>query len=204
MARPPSVTQALVQALGWRKALAVGLKVLQRLPWEAPFRELPRTRDSRERKSRQQIIPAIVLYRVLLRTRSQHASLEIMAEVIRAGAVEHLTRSLGDLNPEHFQALSQQQREHTVRGWLARFFTAETTLDEVSADSVRFTVTRCQLARLAEAAGHPELAPLFCRGDADFFATRTPPVSMRRVQTLAEGGDACPFELSLMSRPSDL
>jgi hypothetical protein len=67
--------------------------------------------------------------------------------------------------------------------------------DEVSDERVRLTVTRCLFPGLCEAVGATEVAPLLCQGDAVYFGEVLGTVELSRPQTLAEGGDCCPFEL---------
>ncbi len=48
---------------------------------------------------------------------------------------------------------------------------------------------------LCAAAGVPELAPVFCAGDAHFFGTVEPDVLLERPQMIAEGAETCRFRL---------
>ena len=146
---------------------------------------------------------AFRLYRVLLRRLDPGRALEVARRVIAAGAVAYLGRTLGDIDPRAFSALDPDARARQVQGWLDRFFTATAHMDEVAEDRVAFTVTACALVRLSHAAGHPELAPAFCQGDAQFFASRTPPVHLERTTTLADGGSCCPFRLTLAQADED-
>jgi hypothetical protein len=164
---------------------------------ERPFEGLPAATDTRERASRAQALPAILLYRELLTRVDPERALAVTTEVITRGAVQHLHKTLGDLDPEAFAALGDAERRARVEGWMDRFFTATAHVDRVDDEGVAFTVTACALARLSRAAGHPELAPAFCRGDAEFFRTRNPPVALERSQSIAEGADSCPFRLTL-------
>ena len=166
------------------------------------FRDLPAATTERERLSRKQALPAILLYRVLKGRYGQERSLTIMHGVVKAGAVQFLSQTLGDLDPAAFQALGPDEQQTAVNGWLDRFFTATVELDEVHHDKVSWRVTHCALVRLVIAAGHGELAPTFCAGDAHFFATRRPPLDLQRPMTIAQGGACCPFQLSLQRDPN--
>ncbi|MGM0578655.1 MAG: L-2-amino-thiazoline-4-carboxylic acid hydrolase [Myxococcota bacterium] len=189
-------TRTLVDAVGWRRTLALGLDVALKRGGR-PFAHLPPPEDRRERLSRAQAEPAVLLYRALLRRYARGRALEVVSEVVTAGAVQHLEKTLGDLDPAEFRRMDQASRLKRVEAWTDRFFTATTRVDDVGPDRVSFTVTACALVRLSREAGHPELAPAFCRGDARFFASRTPPVHLERPTTLAEGGECCPFHLTL-------
>ena len=191
-----SPTQALIRSLGWWDGLRVGLR-LALGGGGAPFGHLSPPEDERERLSRAQAVLAIRPYRVLLTRYSVERALVVAGHVIEAGAVEHLGETLGALNAQAFRALDEEARLSRVRGWISSFFTATARIDDVTADQVSFTVTACALARLCREAGHPELAPAFCRGDALFFASQSPPIHLERAQTIAEDGPDCPFVLSL-------
>ena len=191
-----SPTSALIRSLGWWGGLRVGLSLALGAGGD-PFAHLEPPGDERERLSRDQATLAIRLYRALLERYSPERSLVVAGHVIEAGAVQHLTKTLGDLDVRAFASLGQDERVSKVQGWIASFFTATARLDEIHDDRVSFTVTACALARLCSEAGHPELAPAFCRGDALFFAAQSPPVELERPHTLAEGGNDCPFRLTL-------
>lgn len=191
-----SPTSALMRSLGWWGGLRVGLRLALGAGGD-PFAHLEPPGDERERLSRDQAVLAIRLYRALLERYSPERSLVVAGHVIEAGAVQHLGKTLGDLDVRAFASLEQDERVSKVQAWIDSFFTATATLDEVQDDRVAFTVTACALARLCTEAGHPELAPAFCRGDAMFFAAQNPPVDLERPHTLAEGGHDCPFHLTL-------
>ena len=70
------------------------------------------------------------------------------------------------------------------------------TWDEISTRGVRFTISRCRLAELARQTGHPELAPLFCKGDARFFGEIEKDVTLTRPPTIADGASHCHFHIA--------
>jgi hypothetical protein len=191
-----SPTSALIRSLGWWGGLRVGLRLALGAGGD-PFGHLTAPKDERERLSRAQAVLAIRLYRTLLERYSPERSLVVAGHVIEAGAVQHLGKTLGDLDVRAFASLQPAERHSKVQGWIASFFTATARIDDVRDDHVSFTVTACALARLCAEAGHPELAPAFCRGDALFFAAQDPPVELERPHTLAEGAHDCPFRLKL-------
>jgi hypothetical protein len=81
-----------------------------------------------------------------------------------------------------------------VAGWLERFFTASAEVRDVAEGRVVFEVHACALVRLVTVAGHPELAPLFCRGDETFFRLRG--LGLTRPTRIAAGGASCRFVLT--------
>ena len=197
--RAASPTATLIGAIGLLRSLQLG--VLMALRGGRPFAHLEPPAHSRERLSRAQAAMAIRLYRGLRSMVSEERALEVAGQVIEAGAVQFLGRTLGDLDGPAFAALPLEERRKQALGWLDRFFTATASLDHVTDDEVGFTVSACALARLCREAGHPELAPAFCRGDALFFAAQTPPIELARETTLAQGGSCCPFRLRLRRAP---
>jgi hypothetical protein len=203
MAAHRGPVRTLVKALGTAGAIRVVGSLTRRALTDRPFRHLPPPTDRRERLSRAQAEPAVLLYRTLLERLSRERALAITTEVIAAGAVDHLRRTLKGLDPTTFAALKPHEREAQVARWVDAFFTAEARIDGVTDREVRFTVERCALARLSHAAGHPELAPSFCVGDAHFFAQQTPPVMLERPETIAEGGSCCPFTLRMQAPSGD-
>jgi hypothetical protein len=161
---------------------------------DAAFSALPPAADVRERKSRAQAGVAINIYRVLLKRLPRAEALAAMAPLIEAGAVAFLARLLADMNADSLERGSTEARAMRVRDWLDRFFTATSEVVEVSEARVVFHVHACALVRLVTAAGHPELAPLFCRGDLTFFGLRD--IKLERPVTIARGDAHCRFELS--------
>lgn len=185
--------------LGWWRAIAVGASISSPGAIDALFADLPAAADDRERASRQQAGPAILLYRALLKRNDfdAPAALALLSDVIETGALRFLGRQLSDLDPTVFAEMAPAQREQAAQRWLQAFFTSDTTLQRVAADKVVFHVTGCALHRLATATGHSELAPLFCRADGLFFASREPAVQLSRPTTIADGDAQCVFELTL-------
>ena len=189
--------RVLTESLGYVRTLRLVAGVAKRRLLERPFKSLGRAQDRRERLSRQQALGAILLYREL-KVREPERALDLIFRVVEAGAVGHLRKTLGRLRGDALAQLDHPSRLRKVQGWIDRFFTATAQLNEVTDTKVEFTVTACALVRLSHAAGHPELAPAFCRGDAAYFASLSPPIKLERVTTLAEGGERCPFVLSLL------
>ena len=188
--------RVLTDSLGYFRTLRVVAGVAKRRLTENPFLSLGPARDRRERESRLQAQTAIFLYREL-KLLEPHRALELTFRVVEAGAVGHLRKTLGRVRGDVLAQLEPTRRRKRVQGWIDRFFTATAHIEDVTETQVAFTVTACALVRLSHAAGHPELAPAFCRGDASYFASLSPPIKLERASTIAEGADQCPFILSL-------
>lgn len=189
-----SAVKVLAHRLGVLETLRVGVMVARALRRGEPFAHLGPPTDARDRESRAQAAPALALYRAL-RARGRSDAREIVAEVVEAAAVVFLARTIGPIRRATLAAMSEPERERWVRERAARFPNAEPTFDAVGPEGVRFRVSACRFVALCHAAGAPELAPVFCRGDARYFGTVEPDVVLERPHTLAEGGPDCPFTI---------
>ncbi len=157
------------------------------------FESLGTPTDTRERLSRQQAGIAVGVYRVLLKRLPPAQALAAMAPLIEAGALAFLMKTLPEVSAETLSEGPAQTRGARVQAWMDRFFTAESHVTEVTADQVILHVTGCSLVRLVHAAGHPELGPLFCKGDLTFFQQRG--IALTRPTRIAAGDAVCRFEL---------
>lgn len=183
-----------LRAAGVRRglaALSVGLVEARR---RDPFAGLGPAKGERERRSRAQAAPAVTIYRALLRSAPRDVALTAMAHVIEAGALAFLAKTLPDVTASSLSEGAPAARGAHVAAWMGRFFTATSEVTEVSEQRVVFEVHACALVRLVSAAGHPELAPLFCKGDETFFRVRG--IRLDRPTTLARGDTRCRFELT--------
>jgi hypothetical protein len=187
--------RVLMRELGTWRALRIGAAVQLASARGEPFRQLPPPADTAERASRAQAGPAILLYDRLANELGDERALALTAAVVEASALVFLGRSVGPLHRDQLADGSAEARLAFVRERLARFPNATATVDEASADRVRFTVTACHLERLARETGRPALAPLFCAADGRYFGEVQPGVRLDRPTTLAQGGATCPFTL---------
>jgi len=185
----------LLARLGIWRTLRVGMGLRRRLARGAPFDVLPAPTEEAERLSREQIAPAVVLYQLLAESLGSDEALQVTEEVVVASTVVWLREQIGPLERSALAAMDGPAREAFVRQTGARFFNATMRWDRVDAEEVSFTVTACRFPRLCAEAGVPELAPVFCKGDAVFFGTVEPNVSLTRPETIAGGASACPFTL---------
>lgn len=191
---PLAIPALLITRLGPLTTLRVVAEVLRRQLRGEPFSHLPPADTPRERQSRAQAAPVILLYRAL-RALSAPAPLALVGDALELGAVAFLHKSLGPIRQAALAAMSEPERERWVAERAARFPNAEPVFHAVTASEVRFTVHACRFVALTHAAHHPELAPLFCRGDARYFGSVEPGVVLDRPHTLASGGPDCPFTL---------
>lgn len=191
---PLAMPALLLRRLGPLTTLRVAAGIVRRHLRGEPFSHLPPADTPRERQSRAQAAPVILLYRAL--TALGHPSpLALTGELLELGAIAFLAKSLGPIRQADLAAMSEPERQRWVAERAARFPNAEPVFHSVTATEVRFTVHACRFVGLTHTAGHPELAPLFCRGDARYFGQVEPGVTLVRPHTLATGGPECPFTL---------
>lgn len=196
-----AAARILVTEVGVRLTTVVLAEVAVAQARGEPFRHLPAPEDDRERLCRRQVGPAVLMQRALRRWLGAERALEITREIVIAGTVIFLEHSIGPLERDTLMALSPEDREEFVRELGERFFNAEVRWDEISDKAVRFTVQHCRFPALCEAGDAPEVAPLLCLGDAVYFGETLGTVDLVRSQTLADGGDCCPFELTWRPGP---
>jgi len=189
--------KALVGEVGWWEAFQVGAKVeAARLRGE-PFEDLEAPASRAEKMSREQMAPAVLMYRELRGRYEQSRAYEIAEAVVTASAVAFLGRTVGRLRREELIELNEEERRAFVTGKGEQFFNAEVEWEAIEAERVAFTVTRCHFVELCERLGVPELAPVFCAGDGEFFGGVEEDVALERETTIAKGGDVCPFRIGL-------
>jgi hypothetical protein len=186
--------QAVIRRIGLWRALGVGLRVSRAQSRGEPFAEFPPAEDDRERGTRTQAAGAILLYRAL-RDAGVAEAIDVVSDAVEAGALVFLGRTLGPIRRAELSSLDDAARDAWVRDRAGRFPNATMVFEQVDAEAVRFRVSACRFVSLCAEVGHPELAPLFCRGDATFFGGVEPNVRLERPHTLAEGGPDCPFGL---------
>jgi hypothetical protein len=161
-----------------------------------PFGHLPPPDCDEELKSRDQIGPAILLYRALQKLgKTKPEALQITQAIVVEDGIRFLRRNLGTISPAKMAQLAPSERQQFVESRGKRFFNATIRWDRIEADEVQFTVTACRFPRLCEETGVPELATAFCMVDAAYFGNVEPGVTLDRSETIAEGASTCPFIL---------
>lgn len=185
----------LLRELGIFRSLRLGGRIRKRKDAGEPFAALEPPASEDERLSREQVGPAILLYQELQRFVDQREAYRITETVVVAGAVLFLGQTIGPLRRAELDAMDQAARDEFVKDRGGRFFNATVRWDQISGKEVAFTVLHCKFPPLCAAAGVPELAPVFCKGDEKFFGTVEPDVRLVRLQTIAGGAENCPFRL---------
>ena len=185
----------LRRELGFWRAVKVGWNVESRTRRGEPFLGWDLPDDENEAQSRAQLGPALVLFEELCRSEDTLRAREITAMVVEAGAHIFLRSSIGVIRRSDLIQLDQAGRETFVAERMDRFPNATVTWDSISENHVSFRVTDCRFVRLCHQTGHPDLAPIFCAGDATYFGSVEPGVTLERPATIAEGAAECPFTL---------
>jgi hypothetical protein len=182
--------RALAAEVGWWRTLRLGAWIDGQRRRGEPFGHLPPPADERERLSRQQASGAILLYRALVHQQLPEP-LVTTRRVMAAAGASFLRSQLGPLTPRKLATLTADG----LRELGERFFNATIRWDDVGEHHVKFTVTTCTFPALCVAAGHPELAPLFCAVDDAYFGTIEKGVRLDRPHTIARGHTSCAFHL---------
>lgn len=180
--------EVLRRELGVRRAVRAGLAAER---GRDPFRTQGPPDCEEERLSREQIAPAVRLYRALDRMVGRGEALRITGLVVHDAAVLFLGHTVGHLDPDRWHAMDDAGRRNLVETVQARFFNATATIEDVTRAGFVMRVRSCRFVRLCAAAACPEVAPLFCAGDLAFF--NRGPVRLERCGTLAEGAAECDF-----------
>lgn len=190
-----SAARRLARSLGRRRAAAILAEVGAAQLRRQPFAHLDRPADRREALSRRQCAPAILLFRALRKRLGEARALELTGEIVLDGTVHFLRYAIGPLHRHELMRLEPAEREAFVRRLGERFFNATIRWDEIGAERLRMTVTRCLFPVLCRLGGAPQVARLLCHGDAVYFGEVLGTVELIRPYTQAEGARDCPFEL---------
>ena len=191
----------LIRELGILGALSLGRRIRRRQRAGEPFVGFPEPATEQDRLSREQIGPAIVLYTELRERVGQSRALQITEEIVVEAACAFLHQTIGSLRRAELEALAPEAVAEFSREKAGRFFNAEVEWQQLDGDAVRFHVVHCRFPPLCAEAGVPELAPVFCKGDAKFFGTIEPDVQLIRPTMIATGGKLCDFTLRFAERP---
>ena len=192
----------LLRELGPVTLLRVGAHVRRAEKAGEPFSRLPAPASKNEVLSRAQIGPAILLYRALRQYRPDDA-FRITQQVVVAEGIRFLAGELGRLPLDELESMTDEERHAFVQAKGERFFNATLHWDRVAPDGVAFTITACTFPGLCEAAGVPEVAPMFCQVDEAYFGSVEPGLVLVRDGSLASGQPRCHFILRAAGHPCE-
>ena len=193
----------LWQSLSGIQFIRVGLSLALTEIRGGPFRELPPPESTKEVLSRRQIGPAIALYQALCKLMPRTNALELCGAIVKESTPLFLERAIGPLNRQKIMEQSETERTNWVHRVSAQFFNATMDFKEISDRAVGFHVNRCLFPELCKRVNVPELAPIFCEGDAHYFGTEIKEVKLTRPLTIARGDSHCDFDLSWKDDNSD-
>lgn len=161
-----------------------------------PLRQLPKPTGWRERFTRHQLKPVLILEDVLTARMDRPATLAVLGDVVAHSGARFVASQVRHPAPAVWRKFTPAERDRTVAKLLSRFGNAEAHV--VSHDDVAlgFDVTFCHFVALCRQLGRPHLAPLFCKADSTYYDAPDSPVRLVRTQTLAAGDDRCTFRLS--------
>lgn len=189
-----TVWRALRQELSFFQTLAVLAEVQSSKMGGRPFHELEAPTTVRDRLSRAQAGPLVLLVRAVRKRAGDDAAMRVGRVVAREGAMGFLERMV----PNHdVQTLASRPRE-IAEEIIGRFFNSEGRV-RVEGETASIDITRCHFVILLERIGEPGLAPLMCEADIAFFDGKRRAIHLHRTQTLAQGAPYCDFEFRLES-----
>jgi hypothetical protein len=160
----------------------------------------PRDKD---RQTRRQLRPVLALHAALLDIGvAPEEALAITGDVVAQVGARFIGANVVLPDPDQWAQADDRDRHRYVGQVIDRLFNAEVAAIEVSENSLGFDVTACRFAHLTEAAGYPELAPLFCEADGAHFERKELPIRLRRSGTIARGAKRCDFRFAV-TPPTD-
>ena len=158
-----------------------------------PWRELSRPADTREALSRRQLGSAVLLYRNLCRVCEEPEAYDLTAAIVREASVDFLRRNVPVIKKKKVLGMTDSRRRFYLRRIQQKFFNADADMTLDGDEGLLLTVRRCRFPELLKAVGDPQLAPMFCEGDADFFDQHQPEVQLERPEIISRGGAVCDF-----------
>jgi hypothetical protein len=163
-----------------------------------PWQDLPLPENEKERMTRKQAAPAILLLDVLSARYPAERAAAVTHEIVRESAVLFLKTVVPVIRKDVVTAMEAPERERFLRKVLDRFPNTVFGKIELHPEGFRYQVTTCYFQVLARRLGRPEVAEMFCSGDALFFERHMPGVRFEQPGTLACGQEVCDFRFSFL------
>lgn len=174
--------------------LLPALKRRQKLkePWGGM--EIPKERKDIE--SRELIGEAILLYRELLNIVPDRAE-EIVRKVIIESAVTQLSSLVPKLDRAKINLLTLDERREKFCSIINQFPNADWVINKAEDNLYSYSIIRCRLVELINAAGHPELSDAFCAGDGVYFDRYQEDIVFDRPSKIGSGDEICEFNFQI-------
>ncbi|MDX1692328.1 MAG: L-2-amino-thiazoline-4-carboxylic acid hydrolase [Ketobacteraceae bacterium] len=194
--------KVLANRFGLKKALTLGMKLQWQMLVASPFRSLNAAHkpDRNQKLSQRQMAPVIILYQDFQEMGlSRDESLEVLRELISEVATGFLKFNIPTIKKSEYSAIPQTEKLQLLRRLTGRFFNAEADLTLDKSDNFTFSVHHCHFASYCKTLNLPELAPLFCAADKQFFDDYQDDIVFFRTRTLANGDSHCDFRFTWQS-----
>jgi hypothetical protein len=194
----PTAVKVLWRRLGMGRTLRVLLGFMLR-GLHRPFASLGPPASDRERFTRHQLKPVLILDDILQRDLGLETDprMSILADVVGQSGAKFIDITLAPPTPARWRQMADAEKTGFVDRIMDKFLNAEAKrVDDTSAE-VAFDVSRCHFVDLTRRLERTELAPLFCGADSVYFDQPDSPLRLVRDTTLASGGEACRFRFHL-------
>jgi hypothetical protein len=159
-----------------------------------PWRHLAKPSNRKEKKSRQQAGPAIVLYKTLCENVSSEQAYLTTRHIVERGAKYFLKSQIPKIKKRRYQGAYPKDQQSFLQSIVDKFPNATVGQLHATDESFRFEVKQCAFVSLTKAAGQPQLARIFCAADGAYFDEEHPDIIFDRPTTLAEHGMPCEFK----------
>jgi len=187
-------SRLLIKHLGLPTAMSVMTEIVANNLRGDPWRHLPPPSDEKDRLSRRQVGPAILIYKAIRKRKGTDRAKEVVSELILEASILFLSYQIPLLRKAQMLAMNDKERRDLLDEIINRF--PNTDIGEIIIEGDEcfgYDVTHCRFPELCQAAGTPEIAPMLCAGDKIFIDTRQPDIQLTRTTTIAEGGKVCDF-----------
>jgi hypothetical protein len=195
----PTAVAVLRRALGAAQTLRALVFFAVRSVVADPLRKLSTAGwpPAQEALVRHQLRPVVILHDVLrhdLKLETSRA-LVVLGEVVRMSGARFIEHNVPQIPREAWRGADEAARRSFVQRLTQRLFNAQIDDITTSPTQLAFKVHACRFVQLTHELGRPELAPLFCAADAQFFDAPSSP-RLDRPSTIAADGHTCHFVFS--------
>lgn len=192
-----TAVKVLRKEIGTKKLLKLLPGLNKRAKAGEPWQNMPSPESEKDKESRLLIGEAILLYRELKQVMPAIEAEKAVREVIKESAITQLRYLVPVICAKQVSELNLEEQKQTFTSIVDKFPNADWRIERAEQGDFAYTITRCRLAELIIAAGHPELKDAFCAGDGLFFERHQPEVSFNRPTTIGGADEGCLFEFKL-------